>query len=68
MWSKRAVHIQEDGVTTLTEASTTSISGLVELVSQSLTSQTDDCTVLAEIRDELKRHNDLLESQHDRNV
>jgi hypothetical protein len=51
-------------ICTISEQPTASMSGLVELVSRSLTSQTSDnsSVLLADIRDELKRHNDLLES------
>jgi len=49
-----------------TDEATSPISSFVELASNASTLETDhDSTVMAEIRDELRRHNDLLQSQRD---
>ena len=55
----------ESKITASTTEVTSTMSGLVDLMSNTLTEGTDDSSVLAQIRDELKRHNDLLESQRD---
>ena len=45
-----------------TVTATDALEGLVESTTNALTSRNDDSATLAQIRDELKRHNDLLEA------